>query len=115
MRVLLRRARVLTLMGASAAALKHLQAALRADPDDAVAAKLLRALKKVDALKAAGNDHFAGSRWREAAAAYTECLALCAGPSDAVPPAAVGPGPNTLAGAAYASRIYCNRAAASMK
>lgn len=105
-KLLIKRAQVLNLQGNSASAMKHLTEALRADPDDTTAAKLLRALRKQESLKAAGNEHFKAGRWKDAADAYTECIALDAS-ADAT--AALGENPG------FTSKLYGNRAAALMK
>lgn len=98
-RLLLSRARILNLQGNVSMAQKHLSEALRVDPDNAAVVRLLRAIRKSEALKSGGNDHFKAGRWQEAIAAYSECLDL--DPTDD--------------NAALASKVYANRAAAYMK
>jgi DnaJ family protein C protein 7 len=53
-----------------------LSEALRHDPDDATASKLLKLIKKSEALKKTGNDAFSSQKWDEALAAYGEALEL---------------------------------------
>jgi DnaJ family protein C protein 7 len=91
------RARVLHYQGNSASAIKHLQEALRVDPDDAVSAKLLRLIKKTEALKAQGNDAFKASKWQDAIQAYTDALEL------------------DQRNKSLNAKLYCNRAAALLK
>jgi hypothetical protein len=55
---------------AAGGATKHLQEALRVDPDCAPAGRLLKALRKAEALKTAGNDHFKAGRYQQAWDAY---------------------------------------------
>lgn len=55
---------------AATGATKHLQEALRVDPDCAPAARLLKALRKAETLKSAGNDHFKAGRYQQAWDAY---------------------------------------------
>ena len=98
-KLLVLRARVLAAQGNSGSAIKHLSEALRVDPDCAPAARLLKLLRKADTLKTAGNDAFKGGRWQAAVDAYAECLAL--DPTDE--------------NSAFASKLYCNRAAAWLK
>ena len=78
-------------------AIKHLQQALRSDPDAVACAKDLRKLRRLLAAKTAGNDFFKHGRWQDAVDKYTECLG-------------VEPG-NKL----YNSKLHANRAAALMK
>lgn len=98
-KLLVARARILSAQGNATGASKHLQEALRVDPDCAPAARLLKAVRKAEALKSAGNDAFKGGKWQAAVDAYTECLAL--DPTDDNP--------------AFNSKLFCNRAAALLK
>jgi hypothetical protein len=142
------RARILNAQGNTANAVKHLQEAsqlvlvlcplvldslsdvhlscaqvLRHDPDNTTAGRLLKAIRKLETLKSAGNDAFKAvsccryslqcwvydaclqGKWAEAAEAYTTCLALAAHP-DAGLDGVEGP---------FAAKLYCNRAAAYLK
>jgi DnaJ family protein C protein 7 len=94
---LLLRAQVLNRQGHGGSAVKLLAEALRGDPDDAVAAKLMRLIKKGEALKEQGNVAFKAGKWDAAAAAYSEALTL--DPSNNV----------------FNSKLLCNRATALAK
>ena len=74
--------------------MKLLTEALRGDPDNAVAAKLLRLIKKGEALKEQGNAAFKAGKWEAAIAAYSEALTL-------------DPANNV-----FNSKLLCNRATA---
>eukprot|EP00937_MAST-01D_sp_MAST-1D-sp2_P004184 g4184.t1 len=91
------RARCLYLSGELEQASTHLKHALRSDPDNTDSAKLFRRIKRLEALKAAGNRHFKFARWAEAVEAYTECLAV---------------DPDARS---FAAKLYCNRATAYSK
>lgn len=91
------RARVLHYQGNSASAIKHLQEALRVDPDDTTSAKLLRLIKRTEALKTAGNDAFKSGKWDAAITAYTDALEL------------------DQRNKSLNAKLYCNRAAAHLK
>lgn len=121
-RLLLKRAQILNVQGNAAGAIRHLQEALRVDPDDAAAARMLRGLRKQEALKSAGNDHFKGGRWQDAVDAYTECLALSDGAAAGASGSAGGSGSGSASAVAelgenpgFTSKLYANRAAALMK
>lgn len=49
---------ILSAMGNSSGATKHLTEALRVDPDCAAAARALKTLRKAEVLRTAGNDAF---------------------------------------------------------
>ena len=52
------------------------QEALRQDPDFGPASKVLKTLRKTEALKATGNDAFKAGQWVAADKAYSECIDL---------------------------------------
>jgi len=91
------RARALYLQGQFASAIKHLQEALRCDPDNTPCAKDIKMIRKLERGKQAGNDAFKARRWNDAITAYTECLTL--DPTNHK----------------YNAKLHCNRAAALMK
>lgn len=118
-RLLLKRAQILNVQGNAPGAIRHLQEALRVDPDDAAAARMLRGLRKQEALKSAGNDHFKAGRWQDAVDSYTECLALSDGGAAAAGGSSSGGAGSAVAelgeNPGFTSKLYANRAAAYMK
>jgi DnaJ family protein C protein 7 len=82
---------------------KHLAEVLRADPDDAKAARLLKRLRKVMRLKSEGDEGFKAGQHLVAAEAYAACLAE-------VQPAASAGGNVLLAG--FRAKVLTNRAMA---
>ena len=56
--------------------MKHLKAALQADPDNSECAKYLKMLRKLSDAKQKGNAAFKEEKWAEAIAAYSEALEL---------------------------------------
>eukprot|EP01138_Halocafeteria_seosinensis_P013512 gb/GECG01013800.1/.p1 GENE.gb/GECG01013800.1/~~gb/GECG01013800.1/.p1 ORF type:complete len:571 (+),score=117.18 gb/GECG01013800.1/:1-1713(+) len=95
--LLLLRARALQYQGNVQMAARHLQEALRYDPDNQEIAKALKACRKLDNLKQSGNDAFKNGRANEAIEKYTEALGL------------------DRENDAYNTALYANRAAAYMK
>ena len=91
------RARALNYTGRGDSACKLLVEVLRHDPDNSGAAKLLKLIKKSEALKEAGNAAFKAGRWDDALAAYGDALAL---------------DPRNRA---LASKLHANRATALIK
>eukprot|EP00455_Lapot_gusevi_P022747 TRINITY_DN236_c0_g1_i1.p1 TRINITY_DN236_c0_g1~~TRINITY_DN236_c0_g1_i1.p1 ORF type:complete len:506 (+),score=151.41 TRINITY_DN236_c0_g1_i1:60-1577(+) len=83
--------------GNSANAIRHLQEALRIDPDNSKSMRALKMIKKVESVKQAGNDAFRAGRCQEAIELYTEGINLDPLNSE------------------YVSTLLCNRAAAHMK
>jgi len=73
-KLLLLRAQILNQQGNTASAVKHLQEALRIDPDDTAAGRLLKALRKQEALKASGNDRFKAGEWQVRLDAISACV-----------------------------------------
>jgi tetratricopeptide (TPR) repeat protein len=63
-RIYILRARILNMQGNTGSAIKHLQEALRVNPDDAAAGRLLKAIRRQETLKSAGNDHFKAGSWQ---------------------------------------------------
>jgi DnaJ family protein C protein 7 len=90
-------ARVLTLQGHMAKAASILAEVLRSDPDNTAAAKALRAAKKAETLKEAGNAAFKAGRNDDAIKAYSDALEL------------------DQRNKVYNSRLLANRAAAQSK
>ena len=74
--LLLLRARCLNYAGNGASAIKTLTECLRQDPDDPTAARLMKLIKRSEALKKEGNDAFAAEKWDLALEAYRSALAL---------------------------------------
>jgi tetratricopeptide (TPR) repeat protein len=73
-KLLLLRAQILNQQGNTGSAVKHLQEALRIDPDDTAAGRLLKALRKQESLKASGNDHFKAGAWQVSPPPPPPCL-----------------------------------------
>jgi DnaJ family protein C protein 7 len=73
---LLLRARCLFYQGNGNSALKTLQECLRQDPDDPAAAKLVKQIKRAEALKKEGNDAYSAEKWDLALESYRAALAL---------------------------------------
>jgi DnaJ family protein C protein 7 len=69
-------AQSLNYQGKVAAATKVLYCCLRQDPDDATAAKLLKLIRRSEALKKEGNDAYKGGKYDAALEAYRAALAL---------------------------------------
>ena len=74
--LLLLRARCLNYQGNGASAIKTLTECLRQDPDDPVAAKLMKLIKRSEALKKEGNDAYGAGKYEAALEAYRAALAL---------------------------------------
>jgi len=74
--VLLLRAQCLNAQGNGASAIKTLNECLRQDPDSSAAARLIKIIKKGEALKKEGNDAFAENKLDAALAAYRAALEL---------------------------------------
>ena len=94
---LLLRARCLNYAGNGASAIKTLSECLRQDPDDPVAARLMKLIRRCEAMKKEGNDAFAAGKWEAALETYRSALALDPGNRN------------------FASRLLCNCAAVLLK
>jgi len=91
------RAHCLYLQGNLTQAQRHLSEVMRSDPDNAPAGRLLKAIRRQEALKTEGNDAFREGRNDAAVASYTACIDL---------------GPESKS---FLSTVYANRAAARMR
>ncbi|CAE7938781.1 dnajc7, partial [Symbiodinium sp. KB8] len=96
-RLLFARAKALYYQDNFDAAMKHLKAALQADPDNSECAKYLKMLRKLSDAKQKGNAAFKEEKWAEAIAAYSEALEL------------------DPANKAFNAKLLANRGAAYMK
>ena len=88
------RARALAVEGNIASAVKHLQQALRRDPDNAACKTLFKHLRKLQRSKEEGNAKVAARQWAEARDAYTRGLEL----------------DTRRSYRSFCSRVLCNRA-----
>jgi DnaJ family protein C protein 7 len=70
------RANCLLAMGEIENAFKHLQQAVKSDPDNTKIRSLYRTVKELQDKKAAGDDAFKRSHWSEAITAWTDCIHL---------------------------------------
>ncbi|KAF0697505.1 Aste57867_11815 [Aphanomyces stellatus] len=91
------RAQCLYYQGEFTSAIRHLQEALRADPDNMRFVKEIKRIRALDTQKEAANDAFKSGRYQDAVDAYTECLSI---------------DPNNKS---YNAKLHCNRAAALAK
>jgi DnaJ homolog subfamily C member 7 len=91
------RARCLYIMGEVENSIKHMQQALRADPDNTVIRSTLRRYKEIEESKEKGNSAFKTAQYPQAIEAWTSCISLC------------GDCPKLLA------KLLCNRASAQCK
>jgi DnaJ family protein C protein 7 len=91
------RSKCLYFQGLFDQAIKHLQQALRQDPDNGQYAKDIKMVRKLETLKLDGNKHFKFARWQEACDCYTECLKV--DPANKV----------------FNAKLYNNRATANSK
>jgi len=91
------RAKCLYSMGDIENALKHLQQAMRVDPDNSSVRILLKKLKNIEDRKEEGNAAFKANRFQEAITAWTACINIDQ--------------ENRL----YNSKVYYNRASALSK
>ena len=91
------RGKALMYSGSTDQAMKHLEEALRVDPDHSRAKQLRKSFKEMEKLKNSGNDFFKEGKCNEAIKLYTEAMEL--DPK------------NTN----YNSTLLCNRAAAKMR
>ncbi|KAF0706217.1 hypothetical protein AaE_014229, partial [Aphanomyces astaci] len=95
--ILFLRAQCLYFQGEFTSAIRHLQEALRADPDNSRFVKEIKRIRSLDTQKEAANDAFKGGRYQEAVDAYSACLAI--DPTNK----------------SYNAKLHCNRAAALAK
>lgn len=70
------RANCLLAMGEVENAFKHLQQAMKSDPDNTTVRAQYRLVKELQEKKAAGDDAFKRQKWPEAITAWTDCLQL---------------------------------------
>ena len=91
------RARCLFVLGDIENSIKHLQQALRSDPDNSSIRKQLKLYKEIEETKETGNSAFKTGQYAEAIESWDACMAIA---SDC---------PKLLA------KLYCNRASACSK
>ena len=72
-----------------------MQAVLRRDPDNKPCQLLIKKMRKLERMKARGNDAFKARQWHDAIAAYTACLEV--DPENSI----------------FNAKLLCNRAAAN--
>jgi len=72
------RARCFYIMGDIENSLKHLQQAVRSDPDNVDLRGFYRRVKDIEEKKEGGANHFRASRYEEAISSWSECLELIA-------------------------------------
>jgi DnaJ homolog subfamily C member 7 len=70
------RAQCLLAMGEMDSAFKHLQQAMKADPDNTTVRSIYRSVKDLQERKQIGDDAFARGRWQEAYTSWSECINL---------------------------------------
>lgn len=91
------RARCLYFQGEFANAVKHLQQALRSDPDNSKYMKEIKRIRALESQKESANASFKAGKWNEAIEAYSSCLEI---------------DPDNKA---FNAKLHCNRATALSK
>eukprot|EP01041_Mallomonas_annulata_P010720 gene10720-22385_t len=91
------RAKALYLLSDLPNAIKHLQQAMRSDPDNTELRIFLRKIREVEEQKEIGNNAFKQSKYQEAIDAWTSCIN------------------KDPANKTYNAKLYCNRANAHLK
>ena len=106
--LLMLRARCLGAMGDLENSIKHLQQALRNDPDNALVRGMYKAMREIEDTKKTGDTAYRSADYSGAIEAWSHCVDLCSrlGSSSSN---------NISTGKVYVAKLYCNRAQAKFK